>query len=209
MTRPTLRLLDRGYKKVLLVLVAGLLGSGLGFLALVVNSRLPSGSWQQQPQPPVTLTHFVGDAPMSYIHGVCASTADGTFYALSCHGEGCAWSRQDALFPPTQESWEGRCYEGLDKPDESIVKPKAPGRVVDTHATRYCWIDGFNDDYYILLDDGSVWFWTYGQRPMGEIFKRVLTVVCPACCGVGGLILGLLVVIVVPRVVARRSRSTQ
>jgi hypothetical protein len=202
------RLLDRPYKRVLFVLIAGLVGCGLGFL-LTAEGGLKAGPWQRLPQPPVKLTQFASDTPMSYIDGVVANTADGTLYALLHQGGEWAWSRQEALPIPPGESWDARCPEGLEQPDGSVPLPRAPGPVVDTYAVRYCWGVGNANDFYVLLEDGSVWSTGYGEGGMGASFGSLLTVVCPACFGVGGLILGSVVVLVATKVAARRSRSAE
>ena len=215
MARPTSRLLDRGYKKALFVLSAGLfvllaslLGMAIGVFAFRAYDRLPHGSWQQLPQPPATLTGFVASTPMGVFGGeIYASTADGTLYAYGLEGTSGEWSKRDALPPPPSEEsyWSGACPEGLYKPEGSIRKPRTPGSVVDGHETRYCGPDYTNDVFFVLLDDGSVWVWNRFWAGRGQFYGTVIW-------GFIGLILGLLVgcavaVIVIIRVAQRGSRS--
>ena len=207
MKRPAFRLLDQRYKRVLFVLVVGLVGCGLGFL-LTADGGPKAGQWVKETQPPVKLTHFASDTPMSYIDGVYAATADGTLYALLREGGEWAWSRQKALPTSPGESWEARCPEGLEEPDESVSLPRAPGPAVDTYDVRYCWGVGTENRFYVLLEDGSVWSTGYGEGGIGASFGSLLAVACPACSGVGGLILGLLVVIVATKYAAEKPGST-
>jgi hypothetical protein len=212
MKRRALRLLDRRYKKVLFVLLAGLLGAALGFSAwcLQSNRSTPLGLWQKQPRPPVRLTHFAAATPMSYIQGLYAGAADGTLYALLCdeYHMHCAWSSQDVLPSPPQGSWEGCCPEGLEAPDGSVAKPRAPGPVVDTYAVRYCRGDNSYLDYhYVMLEDGSIWLWRSG-RVLGSPDFSQLYLWTTCCSGACGLTLGLVVVVVAVKVAARRSRPT-
>jgi hypothetical protein len=206
------KLLDRGYKRALFVLLAALLGIALGVLAFRLYARLPrgpSGSWQQLPQPPAELTGLVTATPMSALMTgeIYATTADGTLYAYVCQGDGCAWAGRDALPPPPDEDsyWSGHCAGGNDLPEGLADTPTLPGRVVDSYGRRYCGPDYSNDLYVILLDDGTVWQWNRFWSGMGEFYGRIIGTACGGC---GGLILGLVVGIVVIIVAARRSRST-
>ncbi len=204
------RSLDRGYKRVLLVVVGGLLGSGLGLLVLLVlvqRPQQPVGSWEKLPQPPVPLIRFVADPYEPSLDGqVYASTADGALYALDCSGESCAWSEREAIPPPAdaEESW---CLD-LDTQDGVLAMPMAPGRVMDTYAWRECVHDFWIDSHYILLDDGSVWVWESYEYLRFRLFdEKVWRVIRVSCCGGGGLGLGLLLASVVLYVMTKRSRS--
>lgn len=207
-------LLDRGYKRVLFVVAAGLLGSGLGLLVLLVLVQPWIGSWREQPvspwkklpQPPVPLSHFVADAYENTLDGqVYASTADGTLYALDCSGKRCVWSKREAIPPPTDagESW---CLD-LDTEDRPRGMPTALGRVMDTYAWRNCVHDFWIDSHYILLDDGSVWVWESYEYLRFRIFdEKLWKVMRVSCCGGSGLVLGLLLAFVVLYVASKRSR---
>jgi hypothetical protein len=203
------KLLDRGYKRVLFVLFAGVVGIALGVLAFKIYAGLPRGprdSWQQLPQPPARLTRLVTATPWSalMVGEIYANTADGTVYAYVCQGDGCAWAQRDVLPPPPGEDyWSGHCAEGNDLPEGLADAPTLPGQVIDSYASRYCGPDYTNDLVVILLEDGSVWQWNRFEPGMGRFYGRILGTICG-----GGLIVGLVVGIVVVWLAARRSRPS-
>jgi hypothetical protein len=211
MTRSAARLLDRGYKRVLFVLLAGLMGGMCGILAFRIDERLPrapQGSWKQLPQPPARLTGFVGNTPMSALGGtIYAATADGTLYAFALGGESEEWSQVSAVPtpPPADSYWAGTCPEGDGLLEGSIRTPQAPGRVVDSYAVRYCGPDYQNDVFFILLEDGSVWEWNQFWSGMGQFYGRIIG---HAVWCWGGTGLSLLAAAVVVFWAVRRSRPT-
>ena len=199
-----MRLLDQGYKRTLFVLLAGLVGMAIALLIPEVSSGPPSGSWQELPQPPVKLTRLVADIPMTYGEGeLYANTADGTLYALPWHDPAGAWSKRDGLAKPQAKPGNGLCPEGYTVLAEPAGGPKAPGTVVDSYATGYCGPDGGVDIYFALLEDGSVWLLKSGYSGIAHSFGLLIM----ACCGLVGLIVGLLAGFVLVRIATRRSRS--
>jgi len=195
--------LDRGYKRALFVLLAGLLGMAIALLIPAAYGGRPSGSWQRLAQSPVKLTRLVADIPMSYGAGeLYANTADGTLYALPWHDPAGAWSKRDAVAPPQAKPAQGLCPEGYTAP-EPPSKPKTPGVVVDSYATGYCGPDGGIDVYFVLLEDGSIWVLESSFSGIAYSFGLLIM----ACCGLVGLIVGLLAGYVLVRIATRRSHS--
>ncbi len=45
--------------------------------------------------------------------------------------------------------------------------PLVPGRVVDSWAYRDCGADGFVDEHFVALDDGTIWEWDNYQGGIG------------------------------------------
>ena len=196
------RLLDQGYKRALFVLLAGLLGMAIALLVSAASGGRPSGSWQQLALPPVKLTRLVADIPMAYGEGeLYANTADGTLYALPWRDPAGAWSKQDLIASPQAKPAQGLCPEGYTAP-EFPSKPKTPGVVVDSYATGYCGPDGGIDVYFVLLEDGSVWVLKLGYLGIAYSFGLLIM----ACCGLVGLMVGLLAGFVLVRIATRRSR---
>lgn len=209
MTNLATKLFDRGYKRILFVLLVGLLGSGLAYVFLQARARQPVGSWEQQPQPPVPLTQFVKDVDTPSAEGeVYATAADGTLYALACSAGGCAWDQRDVLPSPDQDLYDW-CPEISDEADESIRIPAAPGRVVDSHATRYCGVDYWVDSRFVLLDDGSVWEWGWTSAGIAGFYAKLIRGLLMAGCGVGGLILGVVVIVVARHRLAHEATASK
>jgi hypothetical protein len=204
------RLLDRRYKRILFVLLAGILGMVISCLAVAAFGRTTYGSWQQLPQPPVSLDHFVAGRLTDASQGeIVAATADGTLYALPCPDLSCQWSKRDGLPPVVGESQPGLCPQGSG-PDAEVVanKPKVPGRVVDGYETRYCRTSYDNTDlHYVLLEDGSVWVWEWAEHGRSGYYANVTKWLAMVIFGAIGVIVGLLAGIIVVVLAIRRSRS--
>jgi len=190
---------------ILAVLAAGILGMVAGPLLMRAAEKLPQGEWNELPPPPEPLARFVANTPINYFGGeIYAETAAGTLYALVCD-ETCDWVKQDALPPPpdAESYWSGTCMAGYETPDPEMLKPRAPGTIVDRYETRYCGPDYFLDTFFLLLDDGTVWTWGKTDSAYGRLTATFAS-------GFIGLIAGLIAGIVVVSIVAvtrRRAAS--
>jgi hypothetical protein len=148
--------------KVLAITVLLLLvGCSLGLASSYVLELIPTSNWKQLERSPEPLAELVTTLPINVLSGgIYGRTAAGTLYLYSCSGT-CGWTKADQLPSPPDKTdyWSGTCPSGLQEPDRFVLKPLAPGRVIDSYATRYCGPDYLVDTYFILLDDGSLWSW--------------------------------------------------
>ena len=48
----------------------------------------------------------------------------------------------------------------------NFIKPIIFSKVVDSFAYRSCGIDSYADIYLVVLDDGTIWEWVKGERPL-------------------------------------------
>lgn len=188
---------------ILTILAAGILGMLAGPLLMRITLKLPQGRWRELPPPPEPLARFVANTPITYGGGeIYAETADGTLYALDCDQTSKNnWAKKDALPPPpdTDGYWSGTCPAGRETPDAGMLKPRAPGNVVNRYETRYCGVDFDLDTFFLLLDDGTVWTWS---KFMGGHAIMLALVVS----GFLGLVAGLIAGIVIVSIVAYRRR---
>lgn len=154
---------------VLVFVAAGILGLILTAVLFFLDTLLPRGNWEPLETPPEPLVRFVANTPIHFFGGeIYASTAEGTLYAYGCDGNACTWDRREELPPPPDPSsyWSGTCAGG-NTPSGFILKPLPPGRVIASHATRYCGPDYETDTFFILLQDGSVWSWSKFSSALG------------------------------------------
>jgi len=193
----------QGCEKILIVLLAGVLGIPLGLLAVGVYFQFPHGYWRPL-KPPARLSRFVASPLIDHRPGVeiYASTADGTLYALTCEDDECRWSRRDSLPSPSEEPCGFFPCKFDDEPEGYFKKPAAPGKVIDCCVTDLAGLDGNQIRYLILLDDGSVWVWSTPVNDMGPVFENMVAVLA-------GLLFGLLVGVVLVIIRSRASNARE
>ena len=150
------------WKIPLVTILLLVLGCGLGLASSYVPELMPTSDWTQLERSPEPLADLVTTLPINMLSGgIYGRTAAGRLYLHSCAGGRCGWSAVDQLPPPPDKNdyWSGTCHTGSQKPDRFVLEPPAPGKVIDSYATRYCGPDYDMDTYFVLLDDGSLWSW--------------------------------------------------
>lgn len=149
----------------------GLLVGGL--LALARVNNLPQREpWEPLGSPPKPVTELIRiDWEDVYV-----AATDGEVYR-------CCWERTELPEFPTHPPSHFPC-------DVSIEKSTPPGQVVDRLDVTYCGPDYGISYGLALLEDGTVWKWSYDSSPLGAFGAVVMYSLCGAGAGllIGGSI---------------------
>jgi|SRR3990172_4463262 len=135
---------------VLTLAVVGLLIGGL--MGARRMDRLPLGKpWEPLGSPPAKVTKLLRiDWEGDYV-----ATADDQVYK-------CCWERSELPEFPSYPPSHFPC-------DVSQEKPAPPGTTIDELEVTYCGPDYGVSSALVLLEDGSVWRWSYVSNPLAAI----------------------------------------
>jgi hypothetical protein len=139
---------------VLQFILLPLLGIGMAFLTADFTTRVPSGEWNAMAQPPERSESFI-DSEHASVHGddLYIKGVSGTTYVYDCkNAVDCTWTQQE--YTPASSSQSINC--GVEDP----VTPATPGKVADSLISTICGVDGRQDSKFILLENGSLYYWT-------------------------------------------------
>ncbi len=152
------------------LLWASVVGLAFGFLAGYAMMKLPSYGWEQLSSPPNAVSELIGvDAKGSSYYG--------TLYARSDDGQ--IWALDNRDWQPV-ETTANEIVERIKNQQRIqrmtwVVRPWLPATVIDSAQARFPRIEQIVQVYYILTDDGNIWFWEkiYGW----EFFFYLLTAI--------------------------------
>jgi len=159
---------------VLAVISATLVGLLTGILlGFRQSSRLSLTPWQRLDDPPDRITEL--------------ALIDWADLYVQTEGEKilkCCWVESELPRSPSGPASHFPC-------ESTLLKPTPPGRALDRLDVTYCGPDYAPSYSYVLLEDGTVWRWSYSGGGLAA-FGAILTY---GLCGLGlGLGSGLLVV---------------
>lgn len=130
----------------------------------------------------------------------CVFGAIATNVVLSIASETPQWEKTNQ----SSEDWEQLKTSVNTPPDEYEYDCGIPdnqlfkqGKVVDSFAVRECFVDGFIDHHFVLLEDGTVWAKTIGHSAMEGSNNFVML----TAATIGG---GLLFLLIGIRIVQRK-----
>ena len=174
-------------KKLLLLLVFSLVCalSGLS-LAWAINSQVFT-RWQPLGSPPGGAVDIL-DADASFV------------YVMNSQGEVYRWLIDWEKTQPLE-----RPLLDPDRVCEPMAPrlPAPPGEVVDRIEGTQCYADGAGYFHYVLLEDGSLWKWSFIASPLILFLYPLLGI---AGCIAGALLAGLFVILTM---VLAKSRARQ
>lgn len=143
-----------------LVFICALVGLWVGVLAAAATSEIPSAGWSKLEPSPAPFVKLTSDPDfVSEPDGVCGVTREGVRYARICKGDVCAWLPPDAI--PASRNSPVRC--GLRNFFYNVSRrplfPLPPGPVVLERSGPFIGAESVRKTFFVLLDDGSVWWW--------------------------------------------------
>jgi hypothetical protein len=162
--RRAFRVALQGALSALLVAAFGVIGLLVGGgLGLQRAGELLLTPWRRLEAPPEPITRFLlisGD-------DLFVQAAEGRIYR-------CCWSVAELPPYPAYPSTHFPC-------ESSLARPTPPGTVVDQIERTYCGADYGIFYQYVLLEDGSVWQWSYA----GSGLEAGSTILTYGLCGLG------------------------
>lgn len=138
------------------------------FVGGMLLSGVQSGSWewwQSFGKPEAGAMRFWGIKPNHNNHTVqvYVETARGIVYSCCSNPSG-SW--EEAKSPIDKGS--STCAGFQDPTSKQRTFSNLPGKIVDCTRMMWSWEWVANDDFFVILEDGSVWKWNYYNSP-GQI----------------------------------------
>jgi hypothetical protein len=135
--------------------VLALGGAGL-LLGGLMGIRRAEGLSREEPWRPL-------GSPPTRVTRLLRIDADGAYVAASDDQVyKCCWEPSELRESPSYPSSHFPCEGDQDR-------PTAPGKVIDQQEVAYCGPDYGISYALVLLDDGSVWEWSYASNPLAGI----------------------------------------
>jgi len=145
------------------------------FVQSVTNGFL--ANWSSLGTPPGKAVSIQATASQSVTRKTIVKTADGKFYAYQ-PGLFSNWVETTWSYP--EKTVISPTCPGFDKP-----RPYLPHAIVDC-AGFFTWEWQTTEDFFAVLDDGSVWRWQYG---IGLLESLLLIVIVPILGAITGFFL--------------------
>ena len=147
-----------GFGRPDLVVACAMLGLWAGALAAFASSEIPVTGWSKLESSPERFVKLTFDPNFaSTPDGVCGVTGEGVRYARICKDGLCAWV-QDVSAPESRG--EGpRCGQAYYGTDRRPLLPLPPGPVAYERSGPSLGAESVRKTFFVLLDDGSVWWW--------------------------------------------------
>lgn len=151
--------------------VRGLIGLALGAVFAASIYIMPKGNWEQMQPAPAPVVELIKNLPVNFFEEVLFVKAqDGQVYSYNCPLNNiyfCTWKKVDPLPKPVTYLSCGRLYDQTNYIQDPT--PLFPGNMVQWTAAWTCGAEAGRTDYFILLDDGSLWHWTYFHSVLDEL----------------------------------------
>jgi len=164
---------------------------GILVTILVIVSYLPGrlegkvNSWLPLGVPPGKAIQIVDLAPVWQDQSLCIyiENTDGKYYR-NCQARANVWIELHSLEPSPNYTFQpGQCKDILEYTRKSFLE-QTPEQIVD--CAKFSWSFEWvtNDTYVAVLDDGSVWTYTYKSSVWPIILTFLLPFIVLACLGV-------------------------
>lgn len=143
-----------------------LAGSILGIGLLTLQRSDVFVSWKLLDNPS-KFTHI--DPIFSNESDIIATSQEGKTYLWDCDSKtGCSWVKTEEIFEVINDDWNKK---GPSCQSPEISSPKnPPDGVVECVFTSWSAGEGYDVDYYALLNDGKVWHWGKSHDAFGDIY---------------------------------------
>lgn len=170
---------------ILLVVIGFILNIGY-FIGV---SKIPHGQWSQLPSPPEKPVRFLGQSGFNFFGGIIyVETGTKNIYSFSCYSlNPCDWKKVDNL-PSGPEKNIEVCPPGS---KWSYATPLLLfKKVIDRFKVNICGADYTIQQDWIIVDDGTIWYWDRYFSAMEPIFFIAASLIISVLAGIlGSLVL--------------------